>query len=80
MSTFLVFLSSAKERTREDGSYFFTGDGYAAMQVLSSNVYNKYFFSVSFNFKTFDENSILFFAAGVKTVRHPPVCKFLYHT
>lgn len=70
---FLFFFSlshfSAKEMTRDDGSYFFTGDGYAAMQGLSSTVYNKYFFSVSFNFKTFDENSMLFYAAGVKPVR-----------
>ncbi|XP_050425592.1 laminin subunit alpha-1 isoform X2 [Adelges cooleyi] len=52
------------EEMVDDSSYRFTGDGYAVLHHDSTTAYNKYLFSVSLNFKTFDERSLLFLAEG----------------
>lgn len=44
------------------------GDGYSVLRGLGSSVYNRYIFTISFNFKTYDENAILFYAVAAKPV------------
>lgn len=56
------------EELVDDGSYRFTGDGYAIIHYDSSTTYNKYLFSVSLSFKTFDERSLLFLVEGSQPV------------
>lgn len=51
----------------DDGSYRFSGDGYAVLHT-SATTYNKYLFSVSLTFKTFDERSLLFLVEGSQPV------------
>ncbi|XP_025195973.1 laminin subunit alpha-1 [Melanaphis sacchari] len=48
----------------DDGSYRFFGDGYAVLHYDTTTTYNKYLFSVSLSFKTFDERSLLFIVEG----------------
>ncbi len=48
----------------DDQSYNFRGDGYSEINRTSTSPYNKYFFSVSFNFRSFDENALLFLAVS----------------
>ncbi|XP_011501171.1 PREDICTED: laminin subunit alpha-1 [Ceratosolen solmsi marchali] len=50
------------ESLNNDVAYSFNGDGYAVRTRVMSGPYNKYIFGVSINFKTFDENAILFLA------------------
>ncbi|XP_065226738.1 laminin subunit alpha lam-3-like [Planococcus citri] len=54
------------EEIIEDDSYHFTGDGYSVLKGHGSSVYNKYVFTASFNFKTYDENAVLFYAVASK--------------
>lgn len=60
------FFPYRTEEIIDDDAYFFMGDGYSILRGHGSSVYNKYIFSVSFNFKTYDENAILFYAAAAK--------------
>ncbi|KAK3921962.1 Laminin subunit alpha-1 [Frankliniella fusca] len=48
----------------DDQSYNFRGDGYSELRQTSTSPYNKYFFSVSLNFRSFDENALLFLAVA----------------
>ncbi|XP_052132560.1 laminin subunit alpha-1, partial [Frankliniella occidentalis] len=48
----------------DDQSYNFRGDGYSELRHTSASPYNKYFFSVSLNFRSFDENALLFLAVA----------------
>ncbi|KAK0081679.1 hypothetical protein PV325_011758 [Microctonus aethiopoides] len=50
------------EDARDDIAYSFNGEGYAVRNRVSSGPYNKYTFGVSINFRTFDENALLFLA------------------
>ncbi|VVC37186.1 Hypothetical protein CINCED_3A012310 [Cinara cedri] len=52
------------EELINDGSYRFLGDGYAVLHYDTTTTYNKYLFSVSLNFKTFDERSLIFLVEG----------------
>lgn len=52
----------------DDGSYRFFGDGYAVLHYETTTTYNKYLFSVSLSFKTFDERSLLFLVEGSQPV------------
>lgn len=56
------------EELVNDGSYRFFGDGYAVLHYDTTTTYNKYLFSVSLNFKTFDERSLLFLVEGSQPV------------
>lgn len=56
------------EEVKDEQSYSFSGEGYAVLQHDSSSAYNKYLFSVSMAFKTFDENALLFLAIGSEEV------------
>lgn len=58
---------SRAEDLVDDGSYRFSGDGYAVLHT-SATTYNKYLFSVSLTFKTFDERSLLFLVEGSQPV------------
>ncbi|XP_014204068.2 laminin subunit alpha-1 [Copidosoma floridanum] len=50
------------ENIGNDLAYSFNGEGYAVRSRVISGPYNKYIFGVSINFKTYDENAILFLA------------------
>nr|XP_018899369.1 PREDICTED: laminin subunit alpha-1 [Bemisia tabaci] len=50
------------EEVKDEQTYRFLGDGYAVLHHDSSSAYNKYLLSVSLNFKTFDEDALLFLA------------------
>lgn len=50
------------EQQQDDQAYHFRGDGYSELRHSSSSPYNKYFFSVSLNFRSFDEDALLFLA------------------
>ncbi|XP_046676227.1 laminin subunit alpha-1 isoform X3 [Homalodisca vitripennis] len=52
------------EEVKDEQSYTFAGDGYVVLRHESSSAYNKYLFSVSLNFRTFDENALLFLAVS----------------
>lgn len=71
----LKFLSLAivfsAEEVKDEQTYRFLGDGYAVLHHDSSSAYNKYLLSVSLNFKTFDEDALLFLAVTNDTVRIP---------
>lgn len=62
------FVFYRTEEILEDDSYHFSGDGYSLLKGHGSSVYNKYVFTVSFNFKTYDENAVLFYAVAAKPV------------
>lgn len=55
---------SRAEEIRSEQSYTFFGDGYVELKHESSTPYNKYLFSVALNFRTFDENALLFLAVS----------------
>lgn len=63
LKTKIFQLFRAEERT-DESSYTFSGDGYAVLQHDSASIYNKYLFSVSLSFKTFDANAIIFIGVG----------------
>ncbi|XP_069690531.1 laminin subunit alpha-2 isoform X2 [Periplaneta americana] len=52
------------EQTKDELTFWFNGDGYAVLHRPSSGPYNKYVFSVSFKFRTLDENALLFLAVN----------------
>nr|CAD7455143.1 unnamed protein product [Timema tahoe] len=54
-------IQGAEER-KDEQSYHFTGDGYSSLRRGSSSPHNKYVFSVSFKFRTLDENALIFLA------------------
>nr|CAD7199120.1 unnamed protein product [Timema douglasi] len=54
-------IQGAEER-KDELSYHFTGDGYSSLRRGSSSPHNKYVFSVSFKFRTLDENALIFLA------------------
>ncbi|XP_076245323.1 wing blister [Calliopsis andreniformis] len=58
------------EDAREDTVYSFNGQGYAVRNRVSSAPYNMYIFGVSLNFRTFDENALLFLAINPVNNRH----------
>ncbi|BES88583.1 laminin subunit [Nesidiocoris tenuis] len=53
----------------DESSYSFAGDGYAVVTHDNSGVFNKYLFSVSLKFKTFDHNALLFMGSENGTGR-----------
>ncbi|CAA3033141.1 Hypothetical predicted protein [Olea europaea subsp. europaea] len=57
------------EEVQEEQAYRFSGDGYSVLHHDSIGTYNKYLFSVSLSFRSFDENAILFLATGHQTGR-----------
>lgn len=63
-----MFFSFSAEEVRDEQSYGFSGDGYAVLLRDSSSAYNKYVFSISLSFRTFDENALLFLAVGSNPV------------
>lgn len=50
------------ETVRDDLSYHFNGEGYALRNRVSQGPYDKYSFGVSLNFRSFDQNALLFLA------------------
>lgn len=56
------------EDARDDIAYSFNGEGYAVRNRVSSGPYNKYMFGVSINFRTYDENALLFLAINKDNV------------
>ncbi|KAL6255156.1 hypothetical protein P5V15_013489 [Pogonomyrmex californicus] len=58
------------EDARDDIAYSFNGEGYAVRNRVSSGPYNKYMFGVSINFRTFDENALLFLAINKDNNQH----------
>uniref|UniRef100_A0A0A9YKQ2 Laminin subunit alpha-1 n=1 Tax=Lygus hesperus TaxID=30085 RepID=A0A0A9YKQ2_LYGHE len=54
----------------DESSYSFAGDGYSVVTHDSSGTYNKYLFSVSLKFKTFDSNALLFIGSGNSTGKY----------
>nr|XP_034195684.1 laminin subunit alpha-1 isoform X1 [Osmia lignaria] len=58
------------EDVRDDIAYSFNGEGYAVRNRVSSGPYNKYTFGVSINFRTYDENALLFLAINPKNYQH----------
>ncbi|XP_076668102.1 wing blister isoform X2 [Andrena cerasifolii] len=58
------------EDARDDIAYSFNGEGYAVRKRVSSGPYNKYTFGVSINFRTYDENALLFLAINPKNNQH----------
>lgn len=73
MNIYKYYKFSAEELVN-DGSYRFFGDGYAVLHYDTTTTYNKYLFSVSLSFKTFDERSLLFLVEGSQ-----PVNRITYH-
>ncbi|XP_076751939.1 wing blister [Xylocopa sonorina] len=53
-----------------DDTYSFNGEGYAVRSRVSSRPYSKYLFSVSINFRTYDENALLLLAINPKNDQH----------
>nr|XP_012147088.1 PREDICTED: laminin subunit alpha-2 isoform X4 [Megachile rotundata]XP_012147089.1 PREDICTED: laminin subunit alpha-2 isoform X4 [Megachile rotundata] len=53
-----------------DDMYSFNGEGYAVKNRVSSGPYNKYTFELSFNFRTYDENALLFLAINPNNNQH----------
>ncbi|XP_036145001.1 laminin subunit alpha-1 isoform X3 [Monomorium pharaonis] len=58
------------EDARNDIAYSFNGEGYAVRNRVSSGPYNKYMFGVSINFRTYDENALLFLAINKDNNQH----------
>ncbi|XP_078049382.1 wing blister isoform X1 [Augochlora pura] len=58
------------EDARDDTAYSFNGQGYAVRNRVSSGPYNKYTFGVSINFRTYDENALLFLAINPENYQH----------
>ncbi|RLU21684.1 hypothetical protein DMN91_006060 [Ooceraea biroi] len=58
------------EDARDDIAYSFNGEGYAVRNRVSSGPYNKYMFGVSINFRTYDENALLFLAINKDNNQH----------
>ncbi|XP_053979211.1 laminin subunit alpha-1-like isoform X1 [Hylaeus volcanicus] len=58
------------EDARDDTTYSFNGEGYAVRNRVSSGPYNKYIFGVSMNFRTYDENALLFLAFNPLNNQH----------
>ncbi|XP_076279706.1 wing blister isoform X1 [Lasioglossum baleicum] len=58
------------EDARDDTAYSFNGQGYAVRSRVSSGPYNKYTFGVSINFRTYDENALLFLAINPENHQH----------
>ncbi|KZC04266.1 Laminin subunit alpha-1 [Dufourea novaeangliae] len=58
------------EDARDDVAYSFNGEGYAVRSRVSSGPYNKYTFGVSINFRTYDENALLFLAINPDNNQH----------
>lgn len=56
------------EDARDDIAYSFNGEGYAVRNRVSTGPYNKYTFGVSINFRTYDENALLFLAINPNNV------------
>ncbi|XP_063216579.1 laminin subunit alpha-1 [Bacillus rossius redtenbacheri] len=50
------------EELKDESTYYFTGDGYSSFRRTTSSPYKKFFFTVSFRFRTLDENAMLFLA------------------
>ncbi|XP_074102845.1 wing blister [Cotesia typhae] len=55
------------ETIRDDFAYSFNGDGYAVRSRVNSGPYSKYTFGVSLNFRTYDENALLFLTVNPLT-------------
>uniref|UniRef100_T1HX12 Laminin subunit alpha-2 n=1 Tax=Rhodnius prolixus TaxID=13249 RepID=T1HX12_RHOPR len=53
------------EEVKDESFYGFSGDGYAVLSRDSSGTYNKYIFSVSLSFRTFDSNAVLLLVVGI---------------
>ncbi|XP_014473559.1 PREDICTED: laminin subunit alpha-1 isoform X3 [Dinoponera quadriceps] len=58
------------EAARDDIAYSFNGKGYAVRNRVSSAPYSKYMFGVSFSFRTYDENALLFLAINPDNNQH----------
>ncbi|XP_076178093.1 laminin subunit alpha-1-like [Ptiloglossa arizonensis] len=58
------------EDARDDIAYSFNGEGYAVRNRVSSGPYNKYTFGVSLNFRSYDENALLFLAINPVNNQH----------
>ncbi|XP_039307072.1 laminin subunit alpha-1 isoform X3 [Solenopsis invicta] len=58
------------EDAKDDIAYSFNGEGYAVRNRVSSGPYNKYMFGVSINFRTYDENALLFLAINKDNNQH----------
>lgn len=58
------------EDARDEIAYNFNGEGYAVRTRVQSGPYNKYTFGVSINFRTFDENALLFLAINEENNHH----------
>ncbi|XP_066906769.1 laminin subunit alpha-1 [Halyomorpha halys] len=61
-------VEGAEER-KDISSFTFLGDGYAVLHHDSASAYNKYIFSVSLSFKTYDSNALLFIGIGPEQER-----------
>lgn len=59
----------AEESGQDELAYTFSGDGYAVLHHETISTYNKYLFSVSLSFRTFDEDALLLLAIGHQQVR-----------
>lgn len=56
------------EDVSDDTVYSFNGEGYAVRNRVSSGPYNPYRFVISINFRTYDENALLFLAINPDNV------------
>ncbi|XP_032674953.1 laminin subunit alpha-1 isoform X4 [Odontomachus brunneus] len=55
---------------RDDVAYSFNGKGYAVRNRVSSVPYSRYLFGISFSFRTYDENALLFLAINSDNNQH----------
>ncbi|XP_061943056.1 laminin subunit alpha lam-3 isoform X4 [Apis cerana] len=58
------------EDVSDDTVYSFNGEGYAVRNRVSSGPYNPYRFVISINFRTYDENALLFLAINPDNNQH----------
>ncbi|XP_014250027.1 laminin subunit alpha-1 isoform X2 [Cimex lectularius] len=58
------------QEIKDESSYGFSGDGYVVLKPENSGIRNKYLFSVSLRFKTFDSNALLFLGIENSTDRY----------
>lgn len=65
----IILIIFRVESISNDLAYSFNGEGYAVRSRVNSGPYNKYTFGVSINFKTYDENALLFLAIDPKNVK-----------
>lgn len=65
------------EDARDDVAYSFNGKGYAVRNRVSSVPYSRYLFGISFSFRTYDENALLFLAINSDNVS---ICSVLLNT